>query len=39
VTVEDVKDEDVQNMRNILKLHKGTTHIMEDMSDDEHIYH
>jgi hypothetical protein len=37
VTIEDVEDKEVQNMMNKPKLREGTTHIMEDMSDDEHI--
>jgi len=37
VTIEDVEDEEVQNMMNKPKLCEDTTHIVEDMSDEEHI--
>jgi hypothetical protein len=37
VTIEDVEDEEVQNMMNKPKLCEDTTHIVEDMSDKEHI--
>ena len=37
VTIKDVEDEDVQNMMNKPKLCEDTTHIVEDLSDDEHI--
>lgn len=37
VTIEDIEDEDVQNMLNKPKLHEGTTYIIEDVSDDQHI--
>ena len=37
MTIKDVEDKEVQNMMNKPKLCEGTTHIMEDMSDDKHI--
>jgi hypothetical protein len=37
VTIEDVEDKEVQNMMDKPKLCESTNHIMEDMSDNEHI--
>ena len=37
MTIKDVEDKDVQNMMNKPKLCEDTTHIVEDLSDDEHI--
>ena len=37
MTIEDVEDKEVQNMMDKPKLCESTNHIMEDMSDNEHI--